>query len=112
MPKSSTRTYSGYSREAARLLGLLIRTGRIKREMTIAELAERAGISRGLVSRAESGDMGCAIGTVFELAAIVGVSLFAADQPGLSQHIAIEERTLSLLPRAVHHANKVVNDDF
>ncbi len=112
MPKTSARSYSRYSQEATRLLGMMIRVARIKRQMTLEELAERAGVSRGLVSRAEAGDLGCAIGTVFELAAIVGVTLFSADQRGLAQHIADEQRTLALLPRAVHHSDKAVNDDF
>lgn len=112
MPKIASRSYSRYSQDAARLLGTMIRAARIKRKMTAEELAERAGVSRGLVSRAESGDMGCAIGTVFELAAIVGVTLFSADQRGLAQHIADEQRMLALLPRAVHHSDKALNDDF
>lgn len=112
MPKTSARSYSRYSQEATRLLGMMIRVARIKRQMTLEELAERAGVSRGLVSRAEAGDLGCAIGTVFELATIVGVTLFSADQRGLAQHIADEQRTLALLPRAVHHSDKAVNDDF
>jgi transcriptional regulator with XRE-family HTH domain len=41
------------------MLGHTIRSARIDREMTISEVAERAGVSRGLVHRIESGDMGC-----------------------------------------------------
>ena len=37
---------------------------RVERELTIAEVAERAGISRGLVHRIEHGDMGCSVGAV------------------------------------------------
>ncbi|WP_213992448.1 helix-turn-helix transcriptional regulator [Sodalis sp. dw_96] len=112
MAKPFTRTYSRYSRDAARLLGLMIRNARIERELTIEELAERAGVSRGLVYRAEEGDMGCAIGAVFELAAIAGVPLFSSDQSMMAVHKANAEKTLSLLPRAVHHPKKVVKDDF
>lgn len=112
MAKSVTRTYSRYSQQAARLLGLMIRNARIEREQTVAELAERAGVSRGLVQRAEQGDMGCAIGAVFELAILVGVPLFSMDQSAMNLHIANAEKTLSLLPRSVHPAKKVVKDDF
>ena len=73
MAKPATRAYSRYSREAAKMLGAAIRQNRIERHLTVAELAERADISRGLVQRIERGEMGCAIGAVFELAAIVGV---------------------------------------
>lgn len=71
MAKPTVRTYSRYSRDAARLLGLMIHNARIERELTVEELAERAGMSRGLVYRAEEGDMGCAIGAVFELAMLI-----------------------------------------
>lgn len=58
MAKPSTRTYSRYSRDAARLLGLMLRVARIERQLTVEELAERAGVSRGLVYRAEEGTWG------------------------------------------------------
>ena len=85
MTKPSTRPYSRYSLEAAVLLGQLIRLARIGHRLTFEELAERAGISRGLLHRIEKGDPGCAIGSVFEVAAIVGVRLFDADQPALAK---------------------------
>lgn len=112
MAKPSTRTYSRYSRDAARLLGLMLRTARIERKLTVEELAERAGVSRGLVYRAEEGDMGCAIGAVFELATIVGVPLFTPDPISITLHTANAEKILSLMPRSVHHTKKVINDDF
>ncbi|AKE60082.1 helix-turn-helix transcriptional regulator [Citrobacter farmeri] len=112
MAKPSTRTYSRYSRDAARLLGLMLRTARIERKLTVEELAERAGVSRGLVYRAEEGDMGCAIGAVFELATIVGVPLFTPDHVSMTLHTANVEKTLSLMPRSVHHSRKVIDDDF
>ncbi len=112
MAKPSARTYSRYSTDAARLLGLLIRTGRIERGMTIEELAERANVSRGLVYRAEEGDMGCSIGAVFELATLTGVPLFLPEHRAMPLHIANAEKNLSLLPRAVHHSRKEIDDDF
>ena len=56
MPKPTTRSYSRYSRDAAALLGQLVKRGRIERHMTVDELAERMGISRGLVYRIEKGE--------------------------------------------------------
>jgi transcriptional regulator with XRE-family HTH domain len=112
MSKPATRTYSRFSREAAKLLGLTIRRGRIERGLTIGELAQRAGISPGLVQRIERGEMGSAIGAVFEAAAIVGVPLFEADQKALSTHLKMTERMLTLLPQAVRTPGKAVKDDF
>jgi transcriptional regulator with XRE-family HTH domain len=112
MVKPVTRPYSRHSREVARLLGLMIHNARIESKMTIEQLAERAGVSRGLVHRAEQGDMGCAIGAVFELATIVGIPLFTADQTILNIYTANAEKILSLLPHTVHISRKVVKDDF
>ncbi|SFU21830.1 helix-turn-helix transcriptional regulator [Mesorhizobium sp. YR577] len=80
MVKPVARIYSRYSSDAAKLLGQSIRLARIERKLTVEGLAERAGLSRGLVQRIERGDMGCAIGAVFETAAIVGIRLLDADQ--------------------------------
>lgn len=112
MSKPTNRSYSRYGQEAVRLLGLTIRQGRIERRLTLDELAERAGVSRGLVQRVERGDMGCAIGAVFEMATIVGVQLFGADQGLLTLHIAAAEKTLTLLPQSSRSVSKKVKDDF
>jgi transcriptional regulator with XRE-family HTH domain len=112
MTKPSTRPYSRYSREAVVVLGQLIRLARIGHKLTFEELAERAGISRGLLHRIEKGDPGCSIGSVFEVAAIVGVRLFDADQPTLAMGIASNEATLALLPKSVRKSTRPVKDDF
>ena len=112
MSKPALRAISHYSRAALALLGQLIRTARIERKLTVAELAARAGISRGLVQRIEKGDPGCAIGSVFECAAIVGVRLFDADQPTLTSAIESNAKTLTLMPKSVRAARIETNDDF
>ncbi len=65
MAKPLSRTYSRYSRDAAELMGKLIRLGRTERKLTAQDLADRAGISRGLLQRIEKGDLKCEIGAVF-----------------------------------------------
>jgi transcriptional regulator with XRE-family HTH domain len=112
MTKPDSRPYSRYSRDAAQLLGRLIRRARIEQGLTAEALAERAGISRGLVQRIEKGEMGCAIGAVFEVAAIVGVPLFEASPAELASRVAEAEYTLRLLPRSVRTSDKDVKDDF
>jgi transcriptional regulator with XRE-family HTH domain len=106
------RPYSRYSRDAALLLGQLIRLARMARKLTHEQLAERAGMSRGLVHRIEKGDPGCAIGAVFEVAAIVGVRLFDAEQSRLANGIAANTATLALLPQTIRTSAKPINDDF
>jgi transcriptional regulator with XRE-family HTH domain len=112
MSKPATRAYSRYSRDATVLLGQLIRRARIERRITVEELAERAGLSRGLVHRIEQGDLGCTIGAVFEAAAVVGVRLFDADQTGLASQISANTATLTLLPQKVRTSTGPVKDDF
>lgn len=112
MTKPNTRPYSRYALEASELLGLLIHDARTARGLTVAEAAERTGISRGLAHRIEKGEMGCSIGAVFELAAIVGVPLFAAEPETLSRHLAAARSKLTLLPKRVRTSSKAVKDDF
>ncbi|MPY76496.1 MAG: helix-turn-helix domain-containing protein [Alphaproteobacteria bacterium] len=112
MSKPVARAYSRYSRDAIVLLGQMIRLGRINRKLTLAELAERADVSRGLIQRIERGDPGCSIGAVFEVAAIVGVRLFDADQRMLSGNIVSNQQMLTLLPKSARPAPRAVKDDF
>lgn len=112
MPKSITRTYSRYSRDATALLGGLIRAARKERGLTAQAVAERAGISRGRLQRIEKGDLKCEIGAVFEVATIVGVKLFEADETALSRHLSQTRDKLALLPKSVRKKSRVVHDDF
>jgi transcriptional regulator with XRE-family HTH domain len=112
MPKSIVRTYSRYSRDAAALLGSLIREARHARKLTAQELANRAGISRGLLQRIEKGNLKCEIGAVFEVATIVGVKLFDVDESTMTKYLRQTKEKLILLPKSVRKKSKVVRDDF
>lgn len=112
MPKSITRTYSRYSRDATALLGGLIRAARKERKLTAQEVADRAGISRGLLQRIEKGVLKCEIGAVFEVATIVGIKLFDADETMLTKHLSQTKDKLALLPKSVRKKSRAVRDDF
>jgi transcriptional regulator with XRE-family HTH domain len=112
MAKPQHRAYSRYSMEALALLGEMIRAGRIDRKITEEELARRMGISRSLVQRIEKGHPSCAIGAVFEAAAITGVPLFEADRERLRIHRAIAGEMLRLLPKTARRPKRAVKDDF
>ena len=112
MPKSITRTYSRYTGEAVALIGALIREARNERRLTAQELADRAGISRGLLQRIEKGNPKCEIGVVFEVAAIVGIQLFDADEKTLIRNLRQTKEKLTLLPKYVRKTTKEVHDDF
>ena len=111
MPKPIIRTYSRHTRDATALLGGLIRAARKERRLTAQELADRAGISRGLLQRIEKGDLKCAIGAAFEAAGIVGVKLFDADQTTLTRHLSQTKDKLALLPKSVRRKSRLVHDD-
>ena len=98
--------------EAAVLLGQLIRKARIERKITSEELAERAGLSRGLLRRIENGDLGCTLGAVFEAATIAGVRLFDAGAPDLSSAVASNTAVMTLLPKSVRTARAKPDDNF
>ena len=112
MAKPKTRPYSRYGLQAAELLGLLIHDARTARGLTAAQAAQRADISRGLVHRIESGEMGCSIGAAFELAAIVGVPLFEPQPANLTHHLETARNKLTLLPKRVRKSTKAIKDDF
>lgn len=112
MAKPITRTYSRYTRNAAALLGALIREARNERKLTAQDLADRAGISRGLLQRIEKGNLKCEIGAMFEVAAIVGIKLFDLDEIALSRHLNQTREKLALLPKSVRKKVKTVHDDF
>jgi transcriptional regulator with XRE-family HTH domain len=80
--------------------------------MTAADVAERAGVSRGLLRRIENGDLGCTLGSVFEAASVVGVRLFDADQTSLSGVLASNTAVMTLLPRAIRAPRTKPDDDF
>lgn len=112
MPKPANRPYSRYSLNALELMGNLIREGRIAANLTTESLAQRAGISRSLLQRIEKGDPGCAIGSVFEVAAIVGLPLFETDAKTLATRLGYSNEKRALLPKAVRLSRKAVKDDF
>jgi hypothetical protein len=51
--------------------------------------------------RIEKGDVRCAIGTVFEVASIVGVPLFGSDTKALAEKLQHTEERLALLPSSL-----------
>ena len=114
MKHAKNRAYSRYSKEAATLLGKLIKLGRKDRKLTAQDLADRAGITRVTLRKIENGDLKCEIGLAFEVATIVGVSLFDAEKSSLTMAMQINraDDKLSLLPKSTHKPKRVVEDDF
>lgn len=106
------RSYSQYPRDAVLLLGEQIRLGRKQRQWSERDLAERAGIARTTLQKIERGEMGCAIGLVFEVAALVDVELFESDSQPLPLQIGRAQDKSVLLPKRIRAASRAVDDDF
>lgn len=107
----TSRTLSPLAREAARLLGASVRLGRRERRWTVAELAERVGVSEGAMLKVEHGEPGVRLGIALEAAALVGVPLFDEDRARRTLEAGRLEDRLALLPERVRRPPEV-DDDF
>lgn len=112
MVKATVRTYSRYTREALALLSVQIREARLEQKITAQELADRAGISRGLLQRIEKADPSCSIGSVFEVASLLRLTLFESDPSNLRKTLGLAKGKLVLLPKAARKPIREVDDDF
>ncbi|WP_394199584.1 helix-turn-helix transcriptional regulator [Litoreibacter albidus] len=106
------RSYSRVTKQALSVFGKLIRVARTERGMTAQDLADRANISRTTLYNIEKGAPGPEIGTVFEVATLVGVKLFDTDDSTLAMHNARLDEKLTLLPKSVRASKPEVKDDF
>ncbi|PNU20612.1 transcriptional regulator [Geothermobacter hydrogeniphilus] len=109
---SKARAFSRHTREAIDYLAVQIKSFRKQRGWSERELAERAGISRATLQKIEAGDPGCSVGLVFEVAVLVGISLFEADTESLAARTSQTRQTLSLLPKRIRSKPREVSDDF
>lgn len=94
------------------LLGQQIKLGRKNRKWSEKNLADRAGISRTTLQKIENGEMTCAIGLVFEVAALVGVNLFQQDNQPLATSIDLTQSKIALLPKRIQPKKRAIDDDF
>jgi DNA-binding XRE family transcriptional regulator len=97
--------------EAAKLLGASVRLGRREHRWTVAELAERVGVSEATMLKVEHGDPGVRLGIAFEAAALVGVPLFDEDRSRRALEAARVDDRLAVLPQRVRQPAEV-DDDF
>lgn len=59
--------------ESARLLGGRVRTFRKLNRLTVQQVAERAGLSRGTVTRLEAGDAGVSLSSTLSVCRALGI---------------------------------------
>jgi transcriptional regulator with XRE-family HTH domain len=91
-------SYPPWVVDTIRVLGRQITAERRDRRWTQERIAERVGISVGTLASVERGSTAVAIGTVFEVAAFLGIKLVGATEP-MARHL-IDSR-LALLPSRV-----------
>jgi transcriptional regulator with XRE-family HTH domain len=101
-----------YAVEALTLLSALIKSRRIKRQMTEMELATRAGISAETLERIEQADPTCPIGAYFAVAETLKIHLFEDDQTKLTWRLFNIQEQLALLPKVKNQMRGPVKDDF
>ena len=107
------KRFSPQARDAAHILGGQVAGARRRRRWTAARLAEQAGISEPTLRKVERGDPSVALGTAFEVAAIVGVPLFGVDAERLAELSDRVEDRIALLPgRVMGIDDRTLDDDF
>jgi len=108
---AQARPLSPPALEAARLLGAAVRVGRRQHRWTVAELAERTGVTEATMLKVERGEPGVRLGIALEAAALTGVPLFDEDRRRRELERGRLEDRLSLLPKKVRPPREV-DDDF
>jgi transcriptional regulator with XRE-family HTH domain len=101
--------------DAAAVLGQQIKTARVARRWTAAELGERIGVDRRTVAAIEAGDPAVSLGNALNAADILGVPLFGAEDHSELARLRREGRDrLALLPTRVGKPRRgtEVDDDF
>ena len=100
-------------RDALNVLGNQIAIARAERGWTQAELALRSGISHVTMTRIEDGVPGTAIGTVFQVAHIVGVPIFGIEDRGELARLRRQgEEILALIPSRIRPKKSTLDGNF
>ncbi len=101
---------SKITKVALSTLGQMIKSARLERKQSQADLAARLNVSRYTIMALERGDPTVSIGVVFEAAYIVGIPLLGDE---LYKTAANVSHLVAVLPKRVRrHSKKELNDDF
>ncbi len=106
-------SYTPQTTALTSVLGLEIARARRSRRWNQKELAQRAGISALTLSSIERGSTTVAIGTVFEIAHLVGLDLLGAKADDLPDLLSRSQDRLALLPvRVRNRSSDEIDDNF
>jgi DNA-binding XRE family transcriptional regulator len=111
MPHSN-HPISAHAQHALAVFGRLLRTARVERNMSQAQLAERLGVSRHTVIALEKGKPKVGIGIAFEAAVLLGIPLLVNDERALTKLDATLAALATILPARAGRKPAALNDDF
>lgn len=99
------------TKDALAVLGGQVRIARTNQRWSRQRLAALAGCSARTIASLETGSPTVSIGTVLEVMRVLGIPLFATENPvSLARLKASTERYVAMLPARVHPVVKVDND--
>lgn len=104
--------FSKVAEAALEHFATLLRVQRKERNWKLEELADRLGVSIPTVRKMLEGSPRVAIGTYFEAAHLLGVSLFDPDQKRFALLAAKTAGIDALLPQRVRTRDEDIDDDF
>ena len=90
----------------------LLRIKRKEKKISVDELSVRLGISYPTTKRMLEGAATVAIGTYFEAAYVLGVTLFDPDEGRFAITASKSKQLESLLPKRIHKKKVELDDDF
>jgi len=106
-------SYTPQTTALVKVLGLEIARARRLRRWSQEELAQRAGISALTLSSIERGATTVAVGTVFEVAHLVGLDLLGARPDEVPDLVSRSQDRLALLPTRVRsREDDGIDDNF
>lgn len=105
----AVRNYSPETTEALIVMGQMIVLKRKEAKLTSQALADMAGVSRSMIHRIERGDAKCEIGVVFELATLLGVSIFG-NEMSMELRRSFLAAKIGMLPKNVRTSRKAVDN--
>ncbi|MBS0286453.1 MAG: helix-turn-helix transcriptional regulator [Proteobacteria bacterium] len=108
---SATQPLSKITRLALKTLAKSIKSARIEQKMSQENLAMRLNVSRLTVIQIEKGSAKVSIGTVFEAATILNVSLFP-EESDLKVTANRISTVSALLPKRSSRKKRDLNDEF
>lgn len=103
---------STFTQRALKVLGKLIKAARVERNMSQADIAERLAVTRQTIHGIEKGNANVSIGTVFEVAYLLGIPLFSDNDEKSSKWQTLLNDFSGLLPKRAGRKKRKINNAF